>query len=91
MGFKTIKHFPSFIIKQPCIPEYDVAGTVVDVGKAVTQWNIGDRVYGTIPTTDLLRTGCGALAEYTLVKEQNMCIALIRPTVDSQTHQAGFP
>jgi len=44
------------------IPGADVAGTVVAVGSDITQWKVGDEVFGDI--------GAGAFAEYAVAKEK---------------------
>ena len=58
------------MVKKPCIPESDVAGTIVAVGERVTKWKVGLDVYGIVPPNDVFRNGQGGLAEYTLVKEE---------------------
>ena len=64
---------PSFIIKKPCIPEHDVAGTIISVGDAVKDWSVGDQVFGIKPTMgDVFKTGKGVLSEYTALKQDNM-------------------
>jgi len=47
--------------KQP-IPGADIAGVVVAVGSATSQWKVGDEVFGDI--------GAGAFAEYAVAKEK---------------------
>jgi len=71
-GFKAIQRFPSFIVKKPSIPEFDVAGTVVSVGPDVRRWKIGDELFGIINPREVLKTGQGGLAEYTLAREEHL-------------------
>ncbi|MGF1676921.1 MAG: NAD(P)-dependent alcohol dehydrogenase [Rivularia sp. (in: cyanobacteria)] len=47
----------------------DVAGEVAAVGKDVTQFQLGDKVFG-----DLSESGFGAFAEYTCVPEQALAL-----------------
>lgn len=51
---------PSF----PAVLHGDVAGVVVEVGKGVTKFNVGDEVYGCVGG---VKDSAGALAEYILV------------------------
>ena len=53
----------------------DVAGTVEAVGKAVTQFKVGDEVYG-----DLSSHKFGAYAEYALAKESSIYLKPINMT-----------
>lgn len=43
----------------------DIAGTIEEVGDEVSQWKVGDQVYG-----DIFNYGLGGLAEYTCVGEE---------------------
>ena len=56
-------------IKYPFILGEDLAGEVVEVGKAVTRFNVGDRVLGHAMGTDKKRNSSaeGAFQEYTVV------------------------
>ena len=76
-GFKAIQRFPSFIVKKPGIPEFDVAGTVVDVGPDVERWKIGDELFGILDAREVLKTGQGALAEYTLAREDFLYVIFL--------------
>jgi NADPH:quinone reductase-like Zn-dependent oxidoreductase len=71
-----MEHFPSFIVKKPCIPESDLAGTIVSIGSQVKGWKVGDHVFGITPGKDIFKTGQGGLAEYTVVQTQNMYFQL---------------
>lgn len=67
------------MVKKPCIPESDVAGTIVAVGEGVTKWKVGLDVYGIVPANDVFSSGQGGLAEYTLVKEELLYVSRICP------------
>ncbi|MCH1624450.1 NAD(P)-dependent alcohol dehydrogenase [Ferdinandcohnia quinoae] len=51
------------------IPGGDVAGIVEAIGEKVTQFQVGDEVYG-----DLSRSGWGALAEYVVADEKSLAL-----------------
>uniref|UniRef100_UPI0024BA31B5 alcohol dehydrogenase catalytic domain-containing protein n=1 Tax=Mycolicibacterium poriferae TaxID=39694 RepID=UPI0024BA31B5 len=51
----------AFPISFPHVPGIDVAGTVAEVGVAVTAWKAGDTVVGLLPMT-----APGAAAEYVI-------------------------
>ena len=55
----------------------DIAGTIEAVGKNVTQFNIGDEVFG-----DLSEDGWGAFAEYTCACENELIIKPSRMTFE---------
>ncbi len=57
---------PNFVVPKPKIIGFDLAGK----GKAVTKFQVGDRVAAMIP---LLGSSWGAAAEYTAVKEIFAC------------------
>lgn len=65
------------------IPGGDVAGVVEAKGENVTQFQIGDRVYG-----DLSSSGWGAFAEYVAVDENALAIM---PSNLGFTEMAGVP
>lgn len=58
------------LLKFPRIPGSDIAGKVVQVGKAVTRFKVGDSVYGMI-----IPFSGGTCAEYAAVPEKNTAIA----------------
>ncbi len=62
------------------IPGADVAGTVVAVGNDITQWQVGDEVFGDI--------GAGAFAEYAVAKEKAIAR---KPEGVSFTEAAAVP
>lgn len=65
------------------IPGADVAGRVESVGKNVTQFKVGDEVYG-----DLAASGCGSLAEYVSVPEKALALKPVNLTFEEA---ATFP
>ncbi|CAI7743743.1 unnamed protein product [Closterium sp. NIES-54] len=55
----------------PTVPGYDVAGTVVAVGSAVTKFAVGDRVFGDINEfATLMPKQLGSLARFTAAEER---------------------
>jgi len=64
-----MKSFPSFAVKKPAIAEMDVSGIVVSQGEQVKSFKVGDEVFGIIPGDIEMKTGIGALAQYTVVEE----------------------
>ncbi len=65
------------------IPGADVAGRVEAVGKNVTQFKVGDEVYG-----DLAASGCGSFAEYVAVPEKALAL---KPVTLTFEEAAAFP
>lgn len=65
------------------IPGADVAGRVEAVGKNVTQFKVGDEVYG-----DLAASGCGSFAEYVAVPEKALAL---KPFNLAFEEAAAFP
>jgi NADPH2:quinone reductase len=73
---------PSDILKReglfddslPIIPGYDVAGIVEQVGDAVCNFEVGDRVYGFIPNTGVENEGDrqGTYAEYVTAHQRQL-------------------
>ena len=61
------------------VPGRDVAGTVVDVGAAVTRFAVGDEVYGVAP---------GSFAEYAVARESRLAL---KPAGLSFTEAAVVP
>ena len=70
-------------VKFPAIPGFDLAGEVVEVGPAVTQFKIGDRIYA---CQDIKLFGTAA--EYTVVEEY---LADLIPEGLSAGEAAGIP
>lgn len=65
------------------IPGVDVAGEVVGLGQGVSQFKVGDQVYG-----DLSESGFGAFAEYVCVPAQALTI---KPEKMSYPEAAALP
>lgn len=65
------------------IPGGDIAGMVEAIGEKVTQFQVGDEVYG-----DLSSSGWGAFAEYVAVDEKRLAI---KPRNLSFTEAAAVP
>lgn len=65
------------------IPGADVAGKVEAVGKNVTQFKVGDEVYG-----DLAASGCGSFAEYVAVPEKALALKPVNLTFEEA---AAYP
>jgi NADPH:quinone reductase-like Zn-dependent oxidoreductase len=61
------------------VPGRDVAGTVVDIGAAVTRFAVGDDVYGVAP---------GSFAEYAVARESQLAL---KPATLSFTEAAVVP
>ena len=70
-------------VKFPAIPGFDLAGEVIDVGAAVTQFKIGDRIYACQDFKQF-----GTAAEYTVVEEH---LADLIPEGLSAGDAAGIP
>jgi NADPH:quinone reductase-like Zn-dependent oxidoreductase len=76
-GSFKVMNFPSLAVKKPAIPETDISGTIISVGKDIKEWSPGDKVYGIIPANDMMRRGQGGLTEYTLLHSENMFYSLL--------------
>lgn len=73
----------------PTVPGYDVAGIVVKVGSQVTEFKVGDEVYGDINEKALDGPNqFGSLAEYTAVEEK---LLAPKPKNISFAEAAGLP
>lgn len=72
------------LIRLPCIPGSDVAGTVVERGRRVTSLALGQPVYGMQPS----RRGLGAHAEYVVVPASALAP---KPDSISFHEAAGIP
>ncbi len=74
----TRKGMPGIKVPLPCIPGLDFSGTIVERGKAVKGWHVGDRVMVDpvirhIPSGGLIgEMRPGGLAEYCAVPDQNL-------------------
>ena len=65
------------------IPGADMSGRVEAVGKDVTQFKVGDEVYG-----DLAASGCGSFAEYVSVPEKALALKPVNLTFEEA---AAYP
>ena len=65
------------------IPGADMSGRVEAVGKDVTQFKVGDEVYG-----DLAASGCGSFAEYVAVPEKALALKPVNLTFEEA---AAYP
>ena len=65
------------------IPGADMSGRVEAVGKDVTQFKVGDEVYG-----DLAASGCGSFAEYVAVPEKALALKPVNLTFEES---AAYP
>ncbi len=77
MDAKTRRGLGGFIAESiknsmPWIPGLDIAGVVDSIGGDVTNFEVGDRVYGRL---DFLGGDTGGYAEYTTAKASNMAKA----------------
>jgi alcohol dehydrogenase len=74
----TRKGMPGIKVPLPCIPGLDFSGEIVEVGKAVKGWHVGDRVMVDPvirhqPSGGLIgEMRPGGLAEYCAVPDQNL-------------------
>lgn len=71
------------LMKLPQIPGSDLSGEVVQVGRSITQFKIGDAVYGTLSPFS-----GGACAEYAALPEKN---AALKPRTLSFEEAAAVP
>ncbi|KAL5057620.1 hypothetical protein RYX36_029224 [Vicia faba] len=75
--------WPILPTKFPYIPCVDVAGEVMEVGKGVTKFKVGDKVVGSMSPFS-----GGGLAEFAVVKES---VTVSRPPKMSASEFAGLP
>lgn len=62
VGFKVMRLAPNSFFKR--VAEFDFAGEVADPN-GDPRFKVGDQVFGTIPVAESLKTGQGALAQFT--------------------------
>lgn len=86
VGYKMMKLLPGFILKRPYIPEYDLAGVIVDTNGS--EFQNGDEVFGFLPVPLTLKTRYGTLAQYTHLPASHV---VRRPTNVTPTQAAGIP
>ncbi len=76
--------FKAMLPKLPVVLGSDLAGTVVAVGSAVKRFQVGDRVFAMVPSSD----GLGAYAEFAAVRES--AVAHLPDDLDFE-QAAGMP
>eukprot|EP01113_Clastostelium_recurvatum_P044031 TRINITY_DN7384_c0_g1_i1.p1 TRINITY_DN7384_c0_g1~~TRINITY_DN7384_c0_g1_i1.p1 ORF type:complete len:356 (+),score=59.10 TRINITY_DN7384_c0_g1_i1:74-1141(+) len=73
LDWKLMRHLPSWLIRKPILPCVDFSGTVVALGPDVSDFKVGDKVYGRIGDVTLESgTKSGALAEYAGTKASSI-------------------
>jgi NADPH:quinone reductase-like Zn-dependent oxidoreductase len=84
---KLLRTDPSYqhAADNPLTPGFDLAGSVVELGKNVKHIRIGDNVYG---QAAVIRKGTGAFAEYAVAQED--CVARMPDNI-SFTDAAAVP
>ncbi|KAL8292550.1 hypothetical protein RQP46_001162 [Phenoliferia psychrophenolica] len=88
IGYKSMMVFPLTLgQKKPSVPESDVAGTVAG-GDLGGKFALGDEVFGITPADKVMKTGRGALAEYTVVDAK---LLVKKPANISAAEAAAFP
>ncbi|KAI0669841.1 NAD-P-binding protein [Trametes maxima] len=85
VGYKVMGLLPSFVLKRVNAAEYDFAGVIVDGNGS--ELKEADEVFGWIPVDQTLKTGQGALAQYTRVPAENL---VVRPKNITPTQAAGL-
>ncbi|KAI8995679.1 NAD-P-binding protein [Trametes punicea] len=85
VGYKMMGMLPAFLLRHVQAVEHDLAGVIVD-GNG-TELKEGDEVFGWVPVDQWLRTGQGALAQYTRLPAANLTL---RPANATPTQAAGF-
>jgi alcohol dehydrogenase len=74
----TRKGMPGIKVPMPCIPGLDFSGEIVELGRRVTDWNVGDRVMVDPVIRHQAQGGLigemrpGGLAEFCAVPDQNL-------------------
>ncbi|KAF9566242.1 NAD(P)-binding protein [Agrocybe pediades] len=85
VGYKLMRVLPNFAARRPRIPEFDLAGVVVDANGS--RFSNGDHVFGWIPSSNVRDHDQGTLAQYARVPAD----ALInRPPNITPTQAAGL-
>ncbi|CZT00213.1 related to zinc-binding oxidoreductase [Rhynchosporium agropyri] len=82
---------PMIFRATPAIPEMDFAGIIIQVGPTVPdslKLRSGTEVFGSVLVGTHIRRGKGALAEYVVVGEENVCL---KPENMSSEEAAGLP
>ena len=71
--------------QNPLTPGFDLAGSVVEIGKNVKHINVGDNVYG---QAAVIKKGTGAFAEYAVTRED---LIARMPDILAFTEAAAVP
>lgn len=80
IDLKTREGLLKRIIKlnSPMILGYDIAGTIVEIGKNITEFKVGDRVYGMVDQNKKPSLSGfakpGAYAQYVVTREDSICL-----------------
>ncbi|KAG1754437.1 NAD(P)-binding protein [Suillus lakei] len=86
VGWKVMSAAPDIFARRPITPEHDFAGVVVDANG--TEFSAGDEVIGFIPVSLQLKTGQGALTEYTKLPAAHL---VVKPPNVSAIEACGLP
>jgi NADPH:quinone reductase-like Zn-dependent oxidoreductase len=87
-GFSTLPEEVRPPVRLPFTPGWDVSGVVVDVGAEVTDWNVGDEVFGMIGFPPTGASTGQTYAQYTVAD----AAALVRkPTALDHALAAALP
>lgn len=86
VGWKVMSTAPNIFVKRPITPEHDFAGVVVDANG--TEFSAGDEVIGFIPVQLQLKTGQGALTEFTKLPATHL---VLKPSNVSAIETCGLP
>ncbi|KAG1826965.1 NAD(P)-binding protein [Suillus subaureus] len=86
VGWKIMSTTPNILAKRPITPEHDFAGVVVNANG--TEFSAGDEVIGFIPVPLQLKTGQGALSEYTKLPATHL---VLKPPNVSAIEACGLP
>ncbi|KAG1756458.1 NAD(P)-binding protein [Suillus paluster] len=86
VGWKIMSTAPNILARRPITPECDFAGVVADANG--TEFSAGDEVIGFISISLQLKTGQGALTEYTKLPAANL---VLKPSNVSAIEACGLP
>jgi NADPH:quinone reductase-like Zn-dependent oxidoreductase len=86
VGWKVMSNAPDILARRPVTPEHDFAGVVVNANS--TEFSAGDEVIGFIPVPLQLKTGQGALTEFTKLPATNL---VLKPSNVSAIEACGLP
>ncbi|KAI0756937.1 NAD(P)-binding protein [Daedaleopsis nitida] len=85
VGYKALGIVPSFILRRIKAYEFDLAGVVVD-GNG-TEFKEGDEVFAVTAVPQVLSSGYGALAQYTVARASQTAL---RPKNTTPSQASGF-